>query len=225
MVRPRRPELPLTGLRRASRLGLLAIIAIGAVAAWRWRAVLDPVAITAAIRHYPAAPLVFLILHITASLFVVPRTMLAIVAGLLFGIGWGIFWTELGAVAGAAAGFLAARYINSGLIDVESVRHVGPVLERVERGGWRAVAILRLVPVMPHSLTNYAVGLTRLRLGAYLFGSLIGQLPMTIVYVEFGAAGERLMLGGVGWLMPTWIGFAAVFVSLLIPAYSRWRAR
>jgi uncharacterized membrane protein YdjX (TVP38/TMEM64 family) len=216
---------PLTRFRRASRLGLLATIAIGAVAAWHWRAVLDPAAITAAIRHYPAAPLGFIVLHIVASLVFVPRTVFSIVAGLLFGVGGGIFWAEIGGAAGAAVGFLVARYINAGLIDPERLGVVGPVLERVERGGWRAVAMLRLVPVMSHSLSNYGLGLTRLPFGAYLLGSLVGQLPMTIAYVDFGAAGGTLMLRGVGWLEPTLIGFAALFLSLLIPAYSRWRAR
>jgi uncharacterized membrane protein YdjX (TVP38/TMEM64 family) len=85
--------------------------------------------------------------------------------------------------------------------------------------------VLRLIPVMPHSLANYGLGLTQLPLGAYAFGSLVGQLPMTIAYVDLGAGGGRLMLGSAGWLEPTLIGLAALSLSLLIPAYSRWRAR
>ena len=137
----------------------------------------------------------------------------------------GIFWAEIGSVAGAAAGFILARYINSGLFDIERYGRIRPVLERVERGGWRAVALLRLIPVMPHSLTNYGLGLTRLSLSAYLFGSLIGQLPMTIAYVDLGAAGGKLVLGRGGWLEPTLIGVAALCLSAAIPAYSGWRTR
>lgn len=218
-------DFPAAGFRLAARFLLLGLLTIGAVTAWRWRAVFDPMAITAAIARYPAAPLGFLAVHIAASLLFIPRTLLAVVAGLLFGIAWGIFWAEIGSVAGAVTGFLVARYINSGLIDFERVSRFGPILERVERGGWRAVATLRLIPVVPHSFANYGLGLTRLPLGAYALGSLIGQLPMTIAYVDLGAAGKRLMLGGAGWLVPTLIGFAALSLTLLIPAYSRWRAR
>src|SRR6266853_607191 len=100
--------LPMVGLRRAARLALLGFLAVGAVAVWHWRAVLDPTTIGTAIALYPAAPLGFLAIHIAASLLFVPRTLLAIVAGLLFGVGWGIFWAEMGGVAGAAAGFLVA---------------------------------------------------------------------------------------------------------------------
>lgn len=211
--------------RRAARLLVLLLLAIGVVLAWRWRVISDPVRITAAIGYHPAAPLWFLAAHLIASLLLVPRTILAVVAGMLFGVAWGIVWAELGAVAGAAAGFLIARYINSGLIDPGQVARLGSIVRRVERGGWRAVALVRLIPVVPHGVANYGLGLTELGLSAYAFGSLLGQLPMTIAYVGLGAAGERLLLGSSGWIGPTLIGFAALSLSLLIPAYSRWRPR
>ena len=217
--------VPLIGLRRVTRLVVLGLIAIAAMTAWHWRMVFDPIAITTAIGRYPAAPLGFLAVHVAASLVFIPRTLLAIVAGLLFGTGWGIVWAELGSVAGAAAGFLLARYISSGLIDFQRGSRVRSLLEWVERGGWRAVALLRLIPIMPHSVGNYGLGLTALPLGAYAFGSLIGQLPMTIAYVEFGAAGERLLDGGAGWIEPTLIGSAALSLSLLVSAYFRRQPR
>ena len=215
-------DLPAVGLRRTARLVVLVLLAIGAASVWQWRAILDPTTITAAIGRYPAAPLGFLAVHIAASLLFIPRTLLAIVAGLLFGMGWGIVWAATGSVAGAVAGFLVARFVNSDLVDP---RRLGPIVGAVERGGWRAVAVLRLIPVIPHSLANYALGLTRLPLAAYSLGSLLGQLPLTIAYVDLGAAGGRLMRGSANWVAPTLIGLAALSLSLLIPAVARRRAR
>jgi uncharacterized membrane protein YdjX (TVP38/TMEM64 family) len=216
---------PLIGLRRVTRLIVVGLIAIAAMAAWHWRTVLDPIAITTAIGRYPAAPLEFIAAHIAASLVFIPRTLLAIVAGLLFGTGWGILWAELGSVAGAAAGFLVARHVSSGLIDSQQASRVRSLSKWVERGGWRAVALLRLIPIIPHSVANYGLGLTALPLGAYALGSLIGQLPLTIAYVELGAAGERLLTGATGWIEPTLIGFAALPLSLVFSAYFRRRSR
>jgi len=215
-------DLPAVGLRRTARLVVLVLLAIGAASVWQWRAILDPTTITAAIGRYPAAPLGFLAVHIAASLLFIPRTLLAIVAGLLFGMGCGIVWAATGSVAGAVAGFLVARFVNSDLVDP---RRLGPIVGAVERGGWRAVAVLRLIPVIPHSLANYALGVTRLPLAAYALGSLLGQLPLTIAYVDLGAAGGRLMRGSANWVAPTLIGLAALSLSLLIPAVSRRRAR
>jgi uncharacterized membrane protein YdjX (TVP38/TMEM64 family) len=213
------------GLRRALRLALLLILTVSALIAWRWRAILDPTVVTAAITRHSAAPLWFLAAHLVASLLFVPRTLLAVVAGMLFGVAWGIIWAELGGVAGAAAGFLIARYINSSLIDLAQAARLRPVMLHIERSGWRGVALLRLVPIMPHSLANYGLALTGLGLGSFALGSLLGQLPITIAYVGLGAAGEQLLLGSTGLVKPTLIGLGALSLSLLIPVCSRWRPR
>lgn len=210
-------------IHRILRLAGLGILIVGIAAAWDWHAALGYGEIGAAIARWPAAPLVFIAAHIAASLLFVPRTLLAIVAGLLFGLGWGTLWAALGSVAGAGAGFLTARYLNSGLIDLDRNARLRPLLDRVAAGGWRAVAVLRLIPVVPHSLANYGLGLTRVRFGAYTLGSLLGQLPMTIAYVAVGTAGERVIQGGAGWLTPTSIAAAALGLSLLIPLVIRRR--
>ncbi len=214
------------------RLVVVAFLAAGIVAAWRWRSLFDPLALTALIGGNPVAPLAFIAMHIAGSLCFVPRTLLALGAGLVFGMWWGIVWAALGSLAGAVAGFLVARYLRSGFIDrAMSARSAGlaALLNRAERGGWRMVAVVRLVPIIPHSLTNYALGLTGLRLGAYAVGSLLGQLPMTIAYADLGAAGGQVLLGGVDWryqvLWPSLIGLAALLLSLLIPVMARRRLR
>jgi len=210
---------PLAVLRLAGRAALILLVATGIAFAWLHRSSLDAESIAAAVARYPAASLVFLLLHLAASLIFFPRTILAVAAGVLFGVWWGTLWAAAGSVIGAAAGFLLARYVNAGLVDLENMRRIGPILQRAERGGWRAVAVLRLIPVIPHSLSNYALGLTRLPLGAYAFGSLIGQLPMTIACVDFGAAGERLAAGKAGWVEPTAIGLAALAVAIVVPRF------
>lgn len=207
----------------ASRMVVLFLLSTGIAAAWHWRAALDPTSIGAAITDCPAAPLVFLGVHVGASLFFIPRTVLAIAAGLAFGVVWGVVWAATGSVLGAVAGFYVARYLNAEIVDLEKDARVRSLIDRVRFGGWRAVALLRLIPVIPHSLANYAFGLTPLRVGPYALGSLIGQLPMTIACVDLGAAGERLALGDAGWVAPTVVGTAALGLSLLVPAVARRR--
>jgi uncharacterized membrane protein YdjX (TVP38/TMEM64 family) len=210
-------------LRFWGRVAVLVVLAAGIAFVVRHRGALDPMAISGAIAVRPAAPLVFLALHIAASLLFVPRTLLAVAAGLVFGLWWGLVWAAAGSVLGAVAGFLVARYVNAGLIDLETMPRLGPVLQRAEAGGWRAVTALRLIPIVPHSLANYALGLTRLPLGSYAFGSFLGQLPMTVAYVDLGAAGGRVWAGRPDWIAPTLVGVAALAVSLLLPRLARLR--
>jgi uncharacterized membrane protein YdjX (TVP38/TMEM64 family) len=225
----------MTGRTRGGRLFVVALLAAGIVAAWHWRRLFDPLVLIGLIGGNPMAPLAFIAVHIAGSLFFVPRTLLALGAGLIFGMWWGILWAALGSLAGAVAGFLAARYIRSGFLDRAAVAEsAGParfatLLKRAEHGGWRMVAVVRLVPVIPHSLTNYALGLTKLHIGAYAVGSLIGQLPLTIAYADIGAAGGQVLLGAAGWrhavLWPSLIGLAALVLSALIPVVARRRLR
>ena len=225
----------MTGRTRAARLVVVALLLAGIVAAWRWRGLFDPLALTGLIGANPMAPLAFLALHTVASLVFVPRTLLALGAGLVFGMWWGILWAALGSLAGAVAGFLVARYLGAGLIDRALLaKSAGPLrlavlMKRAEHGGWRMVAVVRLVPIIPHSLTNYALGLTGVRLGAYAVGSLIGQLPLTIAYADLGAAGGAALLGGADWrhqvLWPSLIGLAGLVLSLAIPLVARRRLR
>ncbi len=210
-------EASLDRLRIAGRAVVAVLIAGGLAWAWSARGSLDPATIKETIAHYPAAPLVFLFAHLLASLLFIPRTVLAVAAGLLFGVWLGTLWAALGSVLGAVAGFWIARYVNGGFIELEKLPRLGPVLLKVERGGWRAVAALRLIPVVPHSLANYALGLTKLPVGAYALGSFLGQLPMTVAYVEFGAAGGRLMAGQANWLGPIAVGVLALGLSILLP--------
>ena len=217
-------EAPAIGnLRRTGQALVLGLVVAGSVAAWRWRGTFDPADLATIMRTHPAAPVVFLIFHIVASLTFLPRTLLGLAAGIVFGVWWGLLWSALGGVFGALAGFLVARYVHAGVFERERWARFTAMLERAERGGWRTVTLIRLVPVIPHSLVNYALGLTRLRLGDYALGSLLGQLPTTVAAVELGAAGERAMRGTADWIWPTAIGLGALGLSILIPALARWR--
>lgn len=171
------------------------------------------------------APLVFLALHVAFSLLFLPRTMMAITAGLVFGFWYGLLWASIGSVAGALAGFVLTRYFASDLVKPLEWSRFGSIVRRVEQGGWRAVAMVRLIPAIPHSLTNYLLGLTSIGVADFTVGSLIGQLPMTAAFVQFGAAGARLAMGKYDWVQPTLIGVAILLLSMLPQFWQRFSQR
>jgi uncharacterized membrane protein YdjX (TVP38/TMEM64 family) len=209
--------------RRLPRIALALVGVAGlAVCAHYW-ALFKPQEMAAFLKHHPAAPLLFIAVHILASLFFVPRSALAISAGLIWGMGWGIVYALAGGMAGAFVGFVVARYLNAGWIVPENLPKFGHLLQRMERGGWRMVTMLRLVPVMPHTPVNYAFALTRVTLRDYLIGTALGLIPSTVYCVDFGAAGGKVAAGEGGWLIPSLIGFAALALSILLPRLLRRR--
>jgi uncharacterized membrane protein YdjX (TVP38/TMEM64 family) len=197
---------------------VLALIVAGAVYAITLvqRGTIDPSVIRNAVVGNPLAPLIFIGLQILASLLFVPRTFLGIAAGLLFGFGWGSFWAMLGAIAGAAAGFALWRWIGAGQVDVEAMPKLGPWILKAEQGGWRAVAIARLLPGPPHSAVNTALALTKLGWTDYLVGSAIGMLPMTLVQVDIGATGGAILQGSSSWIIGSLALAGLLAVSFLL---------
>ncbi len=191
-------------------------IAAGILLALVYRSAIDPVAIRDAIAANPLAPILFIALQVAASLLFVPRLVLGIAAGLVFGFVWGTIWALAGAMAGAAAGFALVRWLGAtGLLDTSP--GIGRLVKRAETGGWRAVAILRLMP-LPHSLLNTLLAMTNLSWRDYLLGSFAGMLPMTLAQVDIGASGVAL-LQGEQWLLACLTLAAGIAATFLL---GRW---
>jgi uncharacterized membrane protein YdjX (TVP38/TMEM64 family) len=208
-------------LRRITILLLLVALSAGAALLYtHYRHELGSVDLKAALAGNPWAPLIFVALHIVVSLSFVPRTAMSFVAGVIFGLWGGILLTTIGAMAGSIAGFVLMRYLHRDLFGREAkgrLAWLSGVRQRLDEGGWRGVALMRLVPVLPHSASNYALGLTQISFGAYCLGSLIGLMPMTVVGVDAGVAGEQALSGGSAWIEPTVIGLVAIGFSFLLP--------
>jgi uncharacterized membrane protein YdjX (TVP38/TMEM64 family) len=203
------------------RVALLCLLVVGIAAVAGLETTSKARAIGAFIERFGVlVPAVFVIAHILASLLFVPRSAMAIVATLLFGFWEACWWSTVGSIVGAMTGFLIARYINSGFIVPEELKRIGPILERAEEGGWRAVAIVRLLPLLPHALINYALGLTRLSLAEYTLGSLAGMLPETYVFVNLAVSGRHALDGG-AWMAPMAWGLALIGLSVVVPRLLR----
>jgi uncharacterized membrane protein YdjX (TVP38/TMEM64 family) len=207
---------------RAVLLGVLVVALGGAIA---YRQHVHPEWLADVIDDHPGImPITFVIVHVAASLLFVPRTMMALVAGALFGTMWGGVWSLAGAMAGAMAGFLIARYVNDDLVRIEDLPRVGPLIVRAEAGGWRLVMVTRLLPVLPHALVNYVYGLSRIPARHYAIGSLLGFLPQTIAFVQLGEAGATLASGTIWNRSLLWAALL-VALSLVLPKLlpQRWR--
>jgi uncharacterized membrane protein YdjX (TVP38/TMEM64 family) len=168
-------------------------------------------------------PVFYLVLHVALTTMFVPRFVMGVAAGIVFGLWAGLAWSMVGAMAGAMLGFWLARLVKGDAFAVENLRRVGPLLERAEAGGWRSVMAARLVPVIPHPILNYALGITRLGAGDYALGSFLGMVPSGFVYANFGASGRYALGGGPGWIEPLAWGAALLALSFLLPKLmQRW---
>jgi uncharacterized membrane protein YdjX (TVP38/TMEM64 family) len=141
---------------------------------------------------------VFALVYVLAALLLVPGAVLTIAAGVVFGVVWGTLLVSAASTAAAAAAFLIARYVARARVEKMARRHekFGAIDRAIREKGWKVVALLRLSPVVPFSISNYLYGLTAVRFWPYLLASWSAMLPGTVLYVSIGAAGRAA--AGVG---------------------------
>lgn len=150
----------------------------------------------------PWGPVVFVLGYVAAAVLFVPGSLLTLAAGALFGLGRGVLYAMAGATLGAAAAFLASRYLVRGRVErrVRADPRFAAIDDAVGTDGRRIVFLLRLSPVLPFNLLNYALGVTRVRLADFVLGC-VGMLPGTLLYVYYGKlAGD--VAGAVGGTAP-----------------------
>jgi uncharacterized membrane protein YdjX (TVP38/TMEM64 family) len=200
--------------------GLVLLALVGVAVALRGR--FDAAALQAWVEGAGAAgPLVFVALYAAATVLFLPGAVVTLAGGALFGPLWGTLWNLAGATLGALIAFLIARRLGAGWV----ARRAGPRLRSLNEGvsaeGWRFVAFVRLVPLFPFNLLNYALGLTRIPLPAYVLASAIFMLPGAMAYTWLGYAGREALAGGEGMLRNILIALALVSTLAFLPRLIR----
>lgn len=143
----------------------------------------------------PWAPLGFVAVFALATVGFLPGAVFGLAGGALFGPVWGCIWNLMGATLGATLAFLAARYIAGDWVARRAGGRLKALVEGVEAEGWRFVAFVRLVPLFPFNLLNYALGLTRIRLDHYVVATVLAMVPGTVAYTWLGYAGSEVAAG------------------------------
>jgi uncharacterized membrane protein YdjX (TVP38/TMEM64 family) len=143
-------------------------------------------------------PAVFVAGYVVAVVAFVPASLLTLAAGAIFGIPAGTLYVFVAATVGSCLAFLVSRYLAR--VAVERRIEGNPKFAAIDRAvgsqGRRIVFLLRLSPVFPFNLLNYALGLTRVRFVDYAVAA-VGMLPGTLLYVYLGkVAGDVAALAG-----------------------------
>ena len=135
----------------------------------------------------PWAPVVFITGYVVATVALFPASLLTLAAGALFGVGRGMAFVFIGATLGATAAFLVARYVARAAVARRLAGHprLAAIDSAMATSGRRVVLLLRLSPLVPFTLLNYALGLTQVRLLDFVMAS-VGMLPGTLLYVYYG---------------------------------------
>lgn len=178
--------------------------------------------------------LVFALCYVAAAALLLPASVLTLGAGFVYGPVVGVLVVSPVSILAASVAFLLARTIARAWVSrrVERDERFAAIDAAVAESGFKIVALLRLSPVLPFNVLNYALGLTRVRLRDYVLGSALGMLPGTVLYVYLGslltsatqlASGGRPDAGPLGRAL-YWGGLGATLLVTFILTRSARRA-
>ena len=137
----------------------------------------------------PTGVIAYVAVYVLAAVLMLPGSLLTAGAGLAYGPWWGTLLVSPVSVLAATVAFMLGRTVARGWISKRTVAdpRFRAVDAAIGRHGFRIVVLLRLSPLFPFNVLNYALGITSVGLRDYVLGSFIGMLPGTFLYVYIGS--------------------------------------
>lgn len=135
----------------------------------------------------PWAPVFFIVAYVVASIALAPAFLLTVAAGAFFGLWYGSLLVFLGATLGASAVYaLASPLARSRFMGwIARDPRIAAARDAVVDDGVWIMLLLRLSPVVPFVLLNYALALSGVSFRNYLI-ALVGMLPAIVMYTYYG---------------------------------------
>lgn len=165
--------------------------------------------------------LLFVVLYVIAAVTLAPAFVLSVAAGALFGVWKGSLLVLVSATLGATAAYGVARAI-AGTRLVKWIlrdRRVDVVGRAVAYEGAWVQFLLRLSPVVPYVLLNYALGVYGVRLRDFWL-ACFGMMPTIIMYAYYGKVVGDVAKIAAGIVPPRGPGYYAMLIVGLIATFA-----
>ena len=185
-------------LRRLAFFAL--VVGVAALIAWKLGlfALADRATLLATIHRVRQAPLlipVFIAAYVAAVTFGLPASAFTLAGGVLFGFWRGLLLNWVSAVIGATLAYLFVHAL-CGTTCRELLGRRAETLEQLaSRHGFLGTLRLRLIPLVPFNLLNFAAALSGVRRRDYILATALGIIPGTAIYTYFA---DSLVQGAAG---------------------------
>jgi uncharacterized membrane protein YdjX (TVP38/TMEM64 family) len=155
------------------------------------------------------APLAIVAFAVASPLAMIPRAPIAVLCGLLYGVGWGSLLANCASLLGAWLHFRLARHAFGKVGE----RH--PVAARWRQAladphrAFLALFLLRAFPLSNFTATNILAGALGMRGRVYLLATFLGMIPSTLFYACCGKLMRKPSL-------EFYVLLGALFLAILI---------
>jgi len=141
-----------------------------------------------ALQDQPYLAVGFLGIYLLTCVLLLPGFILTYSAGVLFGPIYGLLMVSASATIGGSAAFLLGRFFLADRLRrrLKPGSFLAKLDAVIEPGDFWIVFLLRLCPIIPFRISNYALGMTRVSFKSFVIGTIFGTLPSAAVYVHAG---------------------------------------
>ncbi len=152
------------------------------------------------------ASFLYIIGYTVGPLIFFPASILSIAGGLVFGPLFGTIYTVIGASLGAALSFAIARLLGRDFVKPFLKGKIARCDAFIEGHTFAVIFFMRLVPIFPFDIANYAAGVCGVKTSSYIIATVAGIIPGSFAFVYLGSSLTD----------PTCIGIGIVLFVVLV---------
>ena len=143
------------------------------------------------IKHYilgfgPWALGVFIGLYTLNTISLLPPIgIMSLAAGFIFGPVKGTVALMMGAFLGTTATFFISRFFGGRFVDRIIKGKAKEFEASLNKNGFKVILFIRLIPLIPWEVVNYASGISNIKYRDYIFATLLGIFPSVVIQTFF----------------------------------------
>lgn len=130
----------------------------------------------------------FIVFYFVIITFAIPVGIISMItAGFLFGKLTAVTCVVIGGTLGSSLTFASAKRAS------KKEGFKGKAQDILHKNAFIYVIILRLMPFLPFVMVNLMTGMMQVPFRSFFFGTLIGLIPITLIYVSIGASMQQII--------------------------------
>lgn len=184
-----------------------------------WSELSNIEAFISSFRSSPTAPFIVIGAFIVSGLLIVPLTLMLLATAFAFNPMASFFYAMSGALASAAVVFALGRLLGRDTVRKFAGGRVNELSRRLARRGIFAIALARMIPILPFTVMNLVAGASNVTFREFMIGTAIGLSPGILAVTIFEKGLENaLRRPGLGSFA---ILIAIILIAFLISRYVR----
>jgi len=166
------------------------------------------------------AALIYILLFSILPIFFFPVPILALAAGISFGLFEGVLYTMIGAMINSSIMFLMAKkFAKDKVLEIFrkkiSEKWYNKIINAEKANGVFIIFLMRLLPIAPYNVINYLSGLTEISFLKYSIATFLGIIPGTFVFLNVGdkainVYSKEFIIAIIGFVVLTVISFVLI---------------